>query len=176
MSLATVASGLATSFRQLLVARSFIGIGEAGFGAVSPTIISDLFPKERRGRMLAFFFVAIPVGSALGYILGGVVGASHGWRAACFLAGAPGILLGLLAFFMVEPPRGLGDGVVSGEHRFEWSAALALLRNRSYVLTALGTSLRSPRRAWRADAHFLARVNASLSTANTGSAPSPGRG
>jgi len=105
-SIATIATGFANSYHHLLLARSFIGIGEAGFGAVSPTIISDLFPKERRGRMLAFFFVAIPVGSALGYILGGAVGAHHGWRTACFLAGAPGILLGLLAFFMVEPARG----------------------------------------------------------------------
>src|SRR5688572_11494719 len=61
-SLATVCSGLARSFRELLLARSLIGVGEAGFGAVAPTLISDLFPKEKRGRMLAFFYVAIPVG------------------------------------------------------------------------------------------------------------------
>src|SRR5262245_32732802 len=112
-SLATVASGLASGYRSLLAARSFIGIGEAGFGAVSPTIISDLFPRERRGRMLAFFYVAIPVGSALGYLLGGMVSARQGWRAAFFLAGVHGVLLGLLAFRMHEPPRGAGDGVVS---------------------------------------------------------------
>ena len=170
-SLATVASGLAQSFRQLLVARSFIGIGEAGFGAVSPTIISDLFPKERRGRMLAFFFVAIPVGSALGYILGGAVGAHHGWRAACFLAGAPGILLGLLAFGMVEPARGQGDGVVSEEQPFEWRSALGLLRNRSFVLTMLGISAMTfalgGMASWMPT--FLSRVKGlSLAAANTG--------
>src|SRR5688500_16241879 len=124
-SLATVASGLAATYRQLLVARSFIGIGEAGFGAVSPTIISDLFPKERRGRMLAYFYVAIPVGSALGYLLGGAVGESHGWRAACFVAGAPGILLGLLALRMYEPTRGAAEGV-SHAHKFDWRATAAL--------------------------------------------------
>lgn len=138
-SLATVASGLATTYRQLLTARSFIGIGEAGFGAVSPTIISDLFPKERRGRMLAYFYVAIPVGSAIGYLLGGAVGASHGWRMACFVAGAPGILLGLLAFWMYEPARGAGEGA-SREHKFDPRAAWALVRNRSFVLTTLGFS------------------------------------
>ena len=106
-SIATIATGFARSYHHLLLARSFIGIGEAGFGAVSPTIISDLFPKERRGRMLAFFFVAIPVGSALGYILGGAVGSHHGWRAACFLAGAPGILLGL--FGLLQLGRALDD-------------------------------------------------------------------
>jgi MFS family permease len=137
-SLATVASGLAAGYRSLLVARSFIGIGEAGFGAVSPTIISDLFPKERRGRMLAFFYVAIPVGSALGYLLGGLVGARYGWRAAFLLAGAPGIVLGLLAFRMHEPPRGAGDGVVHAEHRFELAATRSLRRNRSFFFTTLG--------------------------------------
>jgi predicted MFS family arabinose efflux permease len=137
-SLATVASGLAAGYRSLLAARSFIGIGEAGFGAVSPTIISDLFPRERRGRMLAFFYVAIPVGSALGYLLGGLVAARFGWRAAFFLAGAPGIVLGLMAFRMYEPPRGAGDGVVRAEQRFDAAAARALARNRSFVLTTLG--------------------------------------
>jgi MFS family permease len=170
-SLATVASGLAASFRQLLLARSFIGIGEAGFGAVSPTIISDLFPRERRGRMLAYFFVAIPVGSALGYILGGAVGARYGWRAACFLAGAPGIVLGLLALRMAEPARGQGDGVRTEEHRFEWRPALALLRNRTFVLTMLGMSAMTFALGGMANwmPTFLSRVKGlSLTAANTG--------
>lgn len=139
-SLATAASGLATSYRQLLSARSFIGVGEAGFGAVSPTLISDLFPKEKRGRMLAYFYVAIPVGSALGFLLGGHIGEHYGWRRAFFLAGAPGILLGLLAFRMREPPRGAGDGVVHEERRFELSALKQLFGNRSLVFTTLGMS------------------------------------
>src|SRR3989442_1465344 len=119
-SLATVLSGLAGSYHQLLLARSVIGIGEAGFGVVAPTLISDLFSREKRGRMLAFFYVAIPVGSALGFLLGGFMGAHHGWRAAFFLAGAPGLLLGLLAFAFKDPPRGAGDGVSAAhEQRFD---------------------------------------------------------
>lgn len=170
-SLATVATGFAGSYHHLLIARSFIGVGEAGFGAVSPTIISDLFPRERRGRVLSYFFVAIPVGSALGYILGGAVGASHGWRAACFLAGAPGLLLGLLALRMVEPARGQGDGVVSEEHSFEWRSALDLLRNRSFVLTMLGMSAMTfalgGMASWMPT--FLSRVKGlSLASANAG--------
>jgi MFS family permease len=139
-SLATMASGLSTGYHQLLVARSFIGIGEAGFGGVAPTLISDLFPKERRGRMLAFFYVAIPVGSAMGFLLGGHVGQRWGWHNAFFVAGAPGILLGLLAFFMKEPARGAGDGVVNAEHRFELAALKDLLWNRSFRYTTLGMS------------------------------------
>lgn len=137
-SLATMASGLAGGYHQLLVARSFIGIGEAGFGGVAPTLISDLFAKEKRGRMLSFFYVAIPVGSALGFLLGGYVGAHYGWHAAFYIAGAPGLVLGTLAFFIKEPPRGAGDGVVQAEHRFELAAVARLVKNRSFLYTTLG--------------------------------------
>jgi len=138
-SLATVLSGLAGSYHQLLLARSVIGIGEAGFGVVAPTLISDLFSREKRGRMLAFFYVAIPVGSALGFLLGGFMGAHHGWRAAFFLAGAPGLLLGLLAFAFKDPPRGAGDGVSAAhEQRFDGRSSRQLLSNRSFIYTTLG--------------------------------------
>src|SRR6266436_9083403 len=138
-SLATVLSGLAGSYHQLLLARSVIGIGEAGFGVVAPTLISDLFSRERRGRMLSFFYVAIPVGSAMGFLLGGAVGAHYGWRAAFFVAGAPGLALGLLAFLFKDPPRGAGDGVSSAhEHRFEARSLRELVKNRSFLHTTLG--------------------------------------
>src|SRR5262249_42772688 len=139
-SLATVLSGLAGSYRSLLWARSAIGVGEAGFGGVAPTLISDLFPKEKRGRMLAYFYVAIPVGSALGFLLGGWVGEHYGWRQAFFIAGAPGLLLGLLAFGMAEPPGGAGDGVVPEERRFDPGAALRVLRTPTFLYTTLGMS------------------------------------
>jgi len=139
-SLATMASGLAAGYRQLLLARSMIGVGEAGFGGVAPTLISDLFPKERRGRMLAYFYVAIPVGSALGFLLGGFVGENWGWRQAFLVAGGPGLVLGLMALFMAEPPRGAGDGVAKAEHRFELRSTLALARTASFVHTTLGLS------------------------------------
>jgi MFS transporter, Spinster family, sphingosine-1-phosphate transporter len=139
-SLATAASGLSRSYQQLLAARSFIGVGEAGFGGVAPTLISDLFAKEKRGRMLAYFYVAIPVGSALGFLLGGYLGGLYGWQRAFLVAGAPGLVLGLLAFWMYEPPRGAGDGVVGAEHRFESHEAAGLLRNRSFLYTTLGLS------------------------------------
>ncbi|MFI5183152.1 MAG: spinster family MFS transporter [Vicinamibacteria bacterium] len=137
-SLATVASGLSAGYRQLLTARSFIGVGEAGFGGVAPTLISDLFPREKRGRILSFFYVAIPVGSALGFLLGGFVGQRYGWRHAFYVAGAPGLVLGLLAFRMAEPTRGAGDGVVHTAHTFDKRAALGLLKVPSFVWTTLG--------------------------------------
>jgi predicted MFS family arabinose efflux permease len=89
--------------------------------------------------MLSFFYVAIPVGSALGYLIGGYMGHHYGWREAFFVAGAPGVILGFLALRMKEPARGAGDGVVQ-EHRFRMEAVFDLLRNRSYVYTVLAMS------------------------------------
>jgi len=88
-SAATVASGLAPTYGWLLLARAVIGIGEASYAIVTPSILSDCYPAERRARVLGAFYAAIPIGSALGYIVGGLVGAAHGWRAAFFVAGSP---------------------------------------------------------------------------------------
>lgn len=110
-SLATAAAGLARSFSQLFVTRMFVGVGEAAYGTTAPTIISDLYPKASRGKALAFFYVAIPVGSALGYLIGGMVGTSWSWRAAFLVVGLPGLLIGLLAYAIREPVRGSAEGV-----------------------------------------------------------------
>lgn len=102
-SLACGASGLAGGFVALLCTRVFLGIGEAGYGPAAPTIISDLYPVAKRGRMLAWFYMAIPVGSALGYAFGGFVNAHLGWRWAFYLVAPPGLLLAALCCFMPEP-------------------------------------------------------------------------
>jgi MFS family permease len=83
-----------------------LGIGEAGYGTVAPAIISDLFPRDRRTRMLAYFFVAMPVGAAVGYAVGGWIGAAYSWRLAFFIGGAPGLLLAFLMLLTPEPARG----------------------------------------------------------------------
>jgi MFS family permease len=107
-SLATAMAGFATGYRTLLSARATVGVGEASFGTVSPGLIADFFPKERRGRVLAWFYVAIPVGSALGYLLGGVLGVRYGWHAAFLLVGVPGLLLAIPIALLRTPQRG-GD-------------------------------------------------------------------
>jgi MFS family permease len=104
-SLATVASGLATSLPSLIVARALVGIGEASYATLAPTIIDDLSPPEKKGKMLAIFFLATPVGSALGYLLGGFVQAHWGWREAFFIGGGPGIALALACLLIDEPVR-----------------------------------------------------------------------
>lgn len=128
-SAATIASGLATSFNQLLVARSLIGVGEAGYATVAPAIISDLFRKERRASMLSIFYMAIPLGAALGFGIGGYVSEHYSWNAAFFVAGAPGILFGVAAFFMPEPVRGAADGVK--HEKVPFRVGLAALRGNT---------------------------------------------
>src|SRR3982750_3725734 len=89
-SVATVGSGMATTFALLIVARALTGVGEASYTVVTPSLISDFFPVDRRGRALAWFYAAIPIGSAVGFIVGGAVNARWGWRSAVFFAGGPG--------------------------------------------------------------------------------------
>jgi MFS family permease len=108
-SLATVGSGLAPTYAMLLLARAMTGVGEAGYGVVTPALLSDCYPPPRRPAVLGIFYAAIPVGSALGYVVGGVIGQAHGWRQAFFVAGAPGIALALLLLLLVEPRRGTLD-------------------------------------------------------------------
>lgn len=103
-SVATALSGLARTFGQLFAARAAVGVGESCYGAVSPSFVAEHFPPERRARVLALFSMAIPVGSALGYIAGGALGERLGWRGAFFWLGAPGLVLAYLCTRLSEPP------------------------------------------------------------------------
>jgi MFS family permease len=105
-SLATIGSGLAPFYWLLLVARAATGVGEAAYGTTAPSIISDLFNANRRSSMLAIFYTALPVGAAMGFMLGGVMAEHATWRHAFYAGGIPGILFALLALTMPEPERG----------------------------------------------------------------------
>jgi MFS family permease len=139
-SLATFASGLAVSNAQMLLARSVLGIGEAAYATLAPTLIADLFVREKRNRALAIFYLAIPVGAALGYVIGGQIVTHHeslrilpvledalasltgqhftaeqgrGWRMAFFVVGLPGVLVAVAALFIPEPHRGATEDVAA---------------------------------------------------------------
>jgi predicted MFS family arabinose efflux permease len=139
-SVATALGGFARSFAMLFAARATVGIGEAAYGTIAPAVLSDHYPLSQRGRAFAIFFAAIPVGAAAGYILGGLVGQHYGWRAAFFVAGAPGIVMAALCLFLRDPPRGQHDEprACDEPRRRPLATYLHLLRNRPYRLTVLG--------------------------------------
>jgi len=139
-SLASGASGLAATFGILFATRIFVGIGEGGYGPAAPTIISDLFPIETRGRVMAIFYAAIPVGSALGYVIGGLVSSHLGWRWAFYLVTPPGLLLGLLCFWQRDP-RGAADHRAQDSRRRSIRDYLNLFRTRSYLINCIAQTL-----------------------------------
>ena len=139
-SLASGGSGLAATFAILFATRICVGIGEGGYGPAAPTILADLFPIETRGRIMAVFYAAIPVGSALGYVIGGVVGAHLGWRWAFYVVTPPGLLLGLLCFFQRDPRVG-ADHLVQRSPRRSLRDYVTLFRTRSYLINCVAQTL-----------------------------------
>lgn len=132
-SLATIASGLATDVYTMLAARVMVGIGEASYAVLAPTIIDDLSPPHRKGRNLAIFYLALPVGSALGYLIGGFVQEHWGWHTAFFVGGVPGLALSFLCLFIEEPARKLAEAKVN-----MISAARSLMRVVMYRRAVFG--------------------------------------
>lgn len=138
-SIATAASGMAKGFSGLLSARLAVGVGEAAYGAISPSILTDLFPKSIRGKIFSLFFMAIPVGSAMGFLLGGILEEHVGWRHALWFAGVPGLALALALLFFREPERGKFDAEEERQEQFDLRTTYrALSGNSDYVLTVLG--------------------------------------
>jgi MFS transporter, Spinster family, sphingosine-1-phosphate transporter len=146
-SLATFLSGFAHSYPQLIAGRALVGIGEAAYVAIAPALLADCFGADHRGRVYSVLNMAIPVGAALGYIVGGEVSVHFGWRAAFLVAGVPGMLLAAWVLRLPDPPRGLRDkpgpadpvGVRrAGAGLGPVAMYLSLLRRLPYMLVVLG--------------------------------------
>jgi MFS family permease len=152
-SLASGASGFAGTFLILLVTRCFVGLGEAAYGPVAPAIIADFYPISVRGKVLSWFYTALPMGSALGYVLGEQIGksgigelgarlfgfSSESWRWAFYLVTPPGLLLGLWCLFKREPSKGRADSIVAPDAKaVRWKDYLIFFRTPAYVLCNLG--------------------------------------
>ena len=172
-SLATAAAALATGFWSLFFARALVGVGEAAYATIAPSLIADFYPPARRNRILTIFYVAIPVGSALGFTLGGVVGARWGWQAAFLVAGLPGLLAAGGALLIREPVRGaFEDPEARQAQPPRWPEALRLMfSSRLYVCAVAGYTLVTFATGGMADwfAVFLSRRHG-LSVAEAGSA------
>jgi MFS family permease len=106
----TAASGLATNFGQLFLARLVVGVGEAGGVAPAYSLISDYFPPGQRARALSIFSFGIPIGSAIGIVFGGIIASLINWRYAFFIVGLAGIIIApIFRLTIKEPPRGQYD-------------------------------------------------------------------
>jgi len=156
-SLATVGTGLVHNFDQLRLARSVLGIGEATYAVLAPTLLMDLYSRERRSRILSYFYLAMPVGYALGVALGGIIADYSpgwfagtrlapyaGWRMAFFVVGLPGLIAAASSLFLPEPVRGLSEGVDPARLREHERAGarradyLDLMVNSSYTYVVFG--------------------------------------
>ncbi|HWB32378.1 MAG TPA: MFS transporter [Acidobacteriaceae bacterium] len=137
------------SYGSLNLRHAALGIGEASFGIFAPAVLADYYSPEQRNRVLTIFNVAIPVGAALGYLVGGTVADHWNWRMAFIVSAVPGVLLALLiAFLMKEPSRGASQSACQGKQLGEaptgksdqnlLTTARQLLRNPAYVCSVLG--------------------------------------
>jgi len=124
------------SYDSLNLRHAALGIGEASFGIFAPAILADFYPEDQRNRVLTIFNVAIPVGAALGYLVGGVVGEHHGWRMSFIVSAIPGVIIAILiALFMREPERGASQ---HDKAKLEKETVLSLIKNPAYLCSILG--------------------------------------
>ncbi|PIS46937.1 MAG: MFS transporter [Elusimicrobia bacterium CG08_land_8_20_14_0_20_51_18] len=134
-SFATITSGLSRTFGQLGFSRGLVGVGEAGYGSVCPSYLAEWFRPELRARIMSLYALAIPVGSAIGYLLGGYFGHKYGWREAFYIVAVPGILLGFIALSLKETPQRENRTPAS------FSEYKKLFKNRTYLLIAFSKAI-----------------------------------
>lgn len=135
-SVGTVLTGFATGIGVLLLYRILVGVGEASYATISPGLISDAYEPSRRNNALTIFYVAIPVGGALGYGLGGLIEHYLGWRSAFFFAGVPGLLLALVLLPFRDPERGQVEGKTVEKPHFR--DVLRIFRSPDFHLVVWG--------------------------------------
>lgn len=124
------------SYDSLNMRHAALGIGEASFGIFAPALLSDFYPPEQRNRVLTIFNVAIPVGAALGYLVGGYVGEHYGWRHAFIVSAIPGAIIALLILFLMKEP--LRAEAPQEKSKLEKGTILELLKNPAYLTAILG--------------------------------------
>ncbi len=131
----TLLTAVTHTYTELLIRHTLVGIGEATFVTIAPTFVADLFSEDKRGRILGVFYLALPVGSAAGYLLGGSLAPHHGWRFPFYIAAVPGFLLAIAVMFLKEPERGQFDTLKETPER---ATVLGLFRNPAFLTATLG--------------------------------------
>ncbi|MGA2167980.1 MAG: MFS transporter [Terracidiphilus sp.] len=135
-SVATLGTAWVHDYRTLFIRHALVGVGEATFGIFAPAVLADFYPERDRNRILSIFYLAIPVGAALGYLAGGELGTLWGWRAPFFLCAIPGLAIAALYGWMGrEPERGASDHVRATAKR---STVLGLFKNPAFLAATFG--------------------------------------
>ena len=138
-SAATLLTATVHSYTTLLIRHAIVGVGEATFSIFAPAMLADFYPEEDRNRILSIFYISIPVGGALGYLIGGYLGERFGWRNPFYVAAAPGVLIALAFWLLVrEPQRGAADTVKATAARASFRG---LFRNPAYWTATLGMAM-----------------------------------
>jgi len=137
-SLATSMAFWVTTYPGLLLARGLVGMGEASFGTLAPAYLADMLPLGQRGRYLGIFYATIPVGAAMAYFFGGLVGSAWGWRWAFLLAGLPGLLMAGLIYTLPRFPAPAAAPSPQGRKILDWPAILGLFRIPTFVRVTTG--------------------------------------
>lgn len=138
-SLATLAALWVHSYSTLFFRQAIVGIGEATFVIFAPVVIADFYAERDRNRILSIFYVAIPVGAALGYLAGGEIGSRWGWRAPFFVCSLPGFLIAALYLWLGrEPERGAKDRIPATLTR---STISGILRNPAFLTATFGLAM-----------------------------------
>src|SRR5215467_10981350 len=135
----TFLTAITHTFNELMLRHILVGIGEASYASIAPTLVADLFPLERRGRMLAIFSAGLPFGTAVGYLVGGIMGQHfHDWRPPFLVAGIPGFILAVIFWFLPEPPRGRTDVIDASAVR---ATLPGLVHNKAFMSATLGLAM-----------------------------------
>ncbi len=135
-SLATLATAWVHDYRTMYIRHALVGVGEATFGIFAPAVLADFYPERDRNRILSIFYLAIPVGAALGYLAGGQLGSVWGWRAPFFVCAFPGLVIAALYGWLGrEPVRGSSDHV---EQTAKRATVGGLFRNPAFLTATFG--------------------------------------
>ncbi len=138
-SFATVGTAFASSYSEMFFWRALLGIGEASYGIIAPTLLADLFPLRLRGRVMGLYFLALPLGGAIGSIIGGYFSDHGNWRHAFWVVGIPGLFAAVGGLLMFDPGRGASEGKLAGQDdRPGLADYLSILKTRTFLYNTAG--------------------------------------
>jgi MFS family permease len=138
-SVATVGTAFANGFYDMFFWRALLGIGEASYGIIAPALLADLFAPKDRGRVMGLYFLALPVGGAIGSLTGGWFSQHADWRMAFWVVGIPGLIASLAGLLMHDPGRGASEGKPTGKaDRPNLADYLSIFRTPTFVYNTAG--------------------------------------